>query len=90
MSYHNGSVWPHRRRLCAAGFARYGFHAEARRVRQTRSSSSPPANPTGGSPDCVAGYERDELAPVPYPVACPARAWAAAALVHVLRYARGD
>ena len=32
MSYHNGSVWPHDNALIAAGFARYGFRAEAARI----------------------------------------------------------
>ena len=89
VSYHNGSVWPHDTALCAAGFARYGFHAEARRVRDALFELAA-GEPDRRLPELVAGYERDELAPVPYPVACRPQAWDAAALVHVLRYADGD
>jgi glycogen debranching enzyme len=85
VSYHNGSVWPHDTAICAAGFARYGFHAEARRVRDALFDLAA-GEPDRRLPELVAGYERDELPPVPYPVACRPQAWDAAALVHVLRF----
>jgi glycogen debranching enzyme len=85
VSYHNGSVWPHDTALCAAGFARYGFHAEARRVRDALFDLAA-GEPDRRLPELVAGYARDALPPVPYPVACRPQAWDAAALVHVLAY----
>lgn len=33
-SYHNGSVWPHDTFILSEGLERYGYHAEAQRVRQ--------------------------------------------------------
>ena len=89
VSYHNGSVWPHDTALCAAGFARYGFHAEARQVRDALYDLAA-GEPDRRLPELVAGYGRDELPPVPYPVACRPQAWDAAALVHVLRFAESD
>jgi glycogen debranching enzyme len=50
VSYHNGSVWPHDTALFAAGLARYGFAAEARRWCATPSTTSPPRSPTCGCP----------------------------------------
>ena len=85
LSYHNGSVWPHDTALCAAGFARYGFHAEARRVRDALYELAA-REPDRRLPELVAGYDRDGLPAVPYPAACRPQAWSAAALVHVLAY----
>lgn len=85
VSYHNGSVWPHDTALIAAGFARYGFHAEARRVRDALYALAA-AQPDLRLPELIAGYPRDERPPVPYPVACRPQAWDAAALVHVLAF----
>ncbi|MFN2322153.1 MAG: glycogen debranching N-terminal domain-containing protein [Trueperaceae bacterium] len=89
VSYHNGSVWPHDTALCAAGFARYGFDAEARRVRAALYDLAA-GEPDHRLPELVAGYPRDEGPPVPYPAACRPQAWAAAALVSVLRSAETD
>ncbi len=83
VSYHNGSVWPHDTALSAAGFARYGFLDEARRIRDALYDLAA-AQPDGRLPELVGGYPRDERPPVPYPVACRPQAWDAAALVHVL------
>jgi len=83
VSYHNGSVWPHDTALFAAGLARYGFHGEARRVRDAVYQLAA-AQPDRRLPELVAGYPRDDLPPVPYPVACRPQAWDAAALVFLL------
>ena len=83
VSYHNGSVWPHDTALFAAGLARYGFHAEARLVRDAIYALAA-AQPDLRLPELVAGYERDERPPVPYPVACRPQAWDAATLVFLL------
>jgi glycogen debranching enzyme len=83
VSYHNGSVWPHDTALIAAGMARYGFMAEARRLRDALVDLAE-AQVDARLPELVAGYERDERAPVPYPVACRPQAWDAAALVFLL------
>jgi glycogen debranching enzyme len=80
VSYHNGSVWPHDTALIAAGMARYGFVAEARRLRDALLDLAE-AQVDERLPELVAGYERDDRAPVPYPVACRPQAWDAAALV---------
>lgn len=85
VSYHNGSVWPHDTALIAAGLARYGFHGEARRVRDALYDLAA-AQPDLRLPELVGGYARDERPPVPYPVACRPQAWDAAALVHVLAF----
>ncbi|MDF1522156.1 MAG: glycogen debranching N-terminal domain-containing protein [Trueperaceae bacterium] len=89
VSYHNGSVWPHDTALAAAGFARYGFHTEARRVRDALFALAA-SQEDRRLPELVAGYERDDGPPVPYPVACRPQAWDAAALVHVLAFDGGD
>ena len=83
VSYHNGSVWPHDTALFAAGLAAYGFHAEARTVRDALYALAA-AQSDLRLPELVAGYARDERPPVPYPVACRPQAWDAAALVFLL------
>ncbi len=83
VSYHNGSVWPHDTALFAAGLAAYGFHAEARTVRDALYALAA-AQPDLRLPELVGGYVRDERPPVPYPVACRPQAWDAAALVFLL------
>ena len=83
VSYHNGSVWPHDTALFAAGLAAYGYQAEAGMVRDTLYALAA-EQPDLRLPELVAGYERDERPPVPYPVACRPQAWDAAALVFLL------
>jgi hypothetical protein len=83
VSYHNGSMWPHDTALIAAGMARYGFLTEARRLRAALVDLAE-AQLDARLPELVAGYPRDERAPVPYPVACRPQAWDAAALVFLL------
>ena len=83
VSYHNGSVWPHDTALFAAGLDAYGYRSEARLVRDAVYALAA-AQRDLRLPELVAGYERDERPPVPYPVACRPQAWDAAALVFLL------
>ncbi len=85
VSYHNGSVWPHDSALIAAGMARYGYKAAAKRVARALLDLAA-AQSDLRLPELVAGYPRDERPPVPYPVACRPQAWDAAAVIHLLRY----
>ncbi len=82
LSYHNGSVWPHDTALIAAGLKRYGFDAEAGRLRDALfdlAASQPDLRP----PELVAGYQRSDAPPIPYPAACRPQAWSSAALVYL-------
>ncbi|MFP4644050.1 MAG: glycogen debranching N-terminal domain-containing protein [Spirochaetales bacterium] len=81
LSYHNGSVWPHDTAIAALGLAGYGFHSEARLVRNALYDLAAHQRDLR-LPELVAGYDRSEdCGPVPYPVACRPQAWDAAALV---------
>ncbi|ADI15974.1 glycogen debranching N-terminal domain-containing protein [Truepera radiovictrix] len=84
VSYHNGSVWPHDTALVAGGLARYGFAAEAARVREALFDLAH-SQADRRLPELIAGYEREDAPPVPYPVACRPQAWDAAALLYLLR-----
>lgn len=77
LSYHNGSVWPHDNAVCAMGFARYGFHAEAAKIAHAILEAG---NCFAGAqmPELFAGYARGpEDFPVQYPGANVPQAWAA-------------
>ncbi|MBA2665757.1 MAG: amylo-alpha-1,6-glucosidase [Trueperaceae bacterium] len=87
VSYHNGSVWPHDTALIAGGFERYGFTSEAASLGDALFDLAR-AQPDGRLPELVAGYTRDDRAPVPYPVACRPQAWDAAALLYLLTLRR--
>lgn len=84
---HNGSVWPHDTALIAAGLRRYGFVEQASTLRDALfdlAASQPDLRP----PELVAGYERTDSPPVPYPVACRPQAWSSAALAYLSDWAR--
>ncbi|MCO5173312.1 MAG: amylo-alpha-1,6-glucosidase [Trueperaceae bacterium] len=86
LSYHNGSVWPHDTALIAAGLRRYGFTEQASTLRDALfdlAASQPDLRP----PELVAGYERTDSPPVPYPVACRPQAWSSAALAYLADWA---
>lgn len=86
LSYHNGSVWPHDTALIAAGLRRYGFTQHASTLRDALfdlAASQPDLRP----PELVAGYERSDSPPVPYPAACRPQAWSSAALVYLSDWA---
>ncbi len=80
VSYHNGSVWPHDTAIIALGLIRYGYYAEAARIR-TALFDLAAGETDARLPELVAGYPRGDGPPVPYPVACRPQAWDAAALI---------
>ena len=83
VSYHNGSVWPHDTALIAGGLARYGFKDEAARI-QGALFDLAASQADKRLPELIAGYERGDALPIPYPVACRPQAWDAAALLYLL------
>ena len=80
VSYHNGSVWPHDTALIALGMARYGFRVEAQKIAHAIFALAK-SQADKRLPELVAGYERMDSPPVPYPTACRPQAWDAAALI---------
>jgi glycogen debranching enzyme len=77
IGYHTGSVWPHDVSLIAAGFKRYGYHAEANRL-CGRVFQASQHFADFRLPELFCGFDRDASpVPVPYPVACSPQAWAA-------------
>ncbi len=84
VSYHNGSVWPHDTALIAGGLSRYGFSEEVAKIREATFDLAA-SQIDKRLPELVAGYERTDAPPVPYPVACRPQAWDAAALLYLLK-----
>jgi glycogen debranching enzyme len=85
MSYHNGSVWPHDNALIAAGFARYGYRAEAARIFEGLFAASIHID-LRRLPELFCGFPRQICyGPTFYPVACSPQAWAAAAPFSLLQ-----
>lgn len=85
LSYHNGSVWPHDTAIFAAGLRRYGDSAGFAKVREGLVAL---ANLSADLrlPELVGGYARGgDVPPLPYVESCRPQAWAAAALIFVLR-----
>jgi len=80
IGYHLGTVWPHDNAFVAAGFKRYGFDAEDRRITDGIASAAMEFE-HDRLPELFTGFSRQRYgAPVPYPVACHPQAWAAGAL----------
>ncbi|MBB4150716.1 amylo-alpha-1,6-glucosidase [Sphingobium scionense] len=89
MSYHNGSVWPHDNALIAAGFARYGFRAEAALIFEGLMAASTYVD-LRRLPELFCGFpRRPAQGPTLYPVACVPQAWAAAAPLFLLQSCLG-
>jgi len=89
ISYHNGSVWPHDNALIAAGFAAYGFHADANRVFEGVFSASTYID-LRRLPELICGFPRQRAqGPTFYPVACMPQAWAAVAPLYMLQSCLG-
>jgi glycogen debranching enzyme len=85
MSYHNGSIWPHDNALAAAGFARYGFNAEAARIFGAMFHLSDVVE-LHRLPELICGFHRrNGQRPTLYPVACAPQAWAAGAVYLLLQ-----
>lgn len=84
VSYHNGSVWPHDNALIAAGLEKYGYHKEARSIRDAILDLAV-SQGNKGVPELISGYSRVSGAPpVTYPVACRPQAWGAACIPYLL------
>jgi glycogen debranching enzyme len=89
MSYHNGSVWPHDNALIAAGFARYGFRAEAARIFHGLFAASTYID-LRRLPELFCGFVRRQgQGPTFYPVACSPQAWAAATPLSLIQSCLG-
>lgn len=89
MSYHNGSVWPHDNALIAAGFARYGFRAEAATIFEGLTAASTYVD-LRRLPELFCGFpRRPAQGPTFYPVACIPQAWSAAAPLFLLQSCLG-
>ena len=89
MSYHNGSVWPHDNSLIAAGFARYGFRAEAARIFEGLFAAASYID-LRRLPELFCGFvRRSGQGPTFYPVACSPQAWAAATPLSLLESCLG-
>ncbi len=85
MSYHNGSVWPHDSAIVAAGFARYGFKAEAAQLTAGLMEACEQMD-LARLPELFCGFPREPgAAPTLYPVACSPQAWASAAIYSLLQ-----
>ena len=88
LSYHNGSVWPHDSALCAAGAARYGDDALAKRI--TDGLFEAGVRCGGRLPELFAGLSDEDVpTPVAYPSSCSPQAWASASVLLLLRSLTG-
>jgi glycogen debranching enzyme len=84
IGYHVGTIWPHDNGICAAGFARYGLHDEARLLAGVMLEATTHFR-DARLPELFCGFERQTSPlPVPYPVACSPQAWAAGSLFHLV------
>jgi len=89
MGYHLGTVWPHDNSLIAAGFRRYGFDEEARRVFVGLLDAAIEFE-DHRLPELFTGFARSEYGvPVRYPVACHPQAWAAGSVPYLVETSLG-
>jgi glycogen debranching enzyme len=84
LSYHNGSVWPHDCSLILAGLARYGSSEEAASL-AAGMLSAVSHFPDRRLPELFAGYSSDYGVPVDYPTSNRPQAWAAGAIILLVR-----
>jgi glycogen debranching enzyme len=88
-SYHNGSIWPHDNAIIAAGMARYGFSAAARRILTAMADLSDAVD-LHRLPELICGFpRRGREFPTLYPVACAPQAWASGAVFLLLAASLG-
>jgi glycogen debranching enzyme len=84
VSYHNGSIWPHDTAIIAEGFEYFGFHAEARLLREGLLRAyryfQTPIELFGYSAGKYREYETSSGGK-----ACRVQAWSAASLLSTLR-----
>jgi glycogen debranching enzyme len=84
-SYHRGSVWPHDNGIIAAGFRRYGFAEQAGRLARDIWEATAYFD-SYRLPELYAGLPRATSSfPVQYLGANIPQAWAAGAIVHLIR-----
>jgi len=89
MGYHLGTVWPHDNSMIAAGFRRYGFDEEARRIFVGLLDAAIEFE-DHRLPELFTGFARSEYGvPVRYPVACHPQAWAAASVPYLVQISLG-
>jgi glycogen debranching enzyme len=85
IGYHTGSVWPHDTAIAAAGLRRYGFD-DAADVLSSGMLAAAQHFPAFRLPELFCGFDRASTgAPIPYPVACSPQAWAAGAVLMLIR-----
>ncbi|MBA3906896.1 MAG: amylo-alpha-1,6-glucosidase, partial [Pseudonocardiales bacterium] len=88
LSYHCGAVWPHDTAVVARGLARAGEADAAAELAVQLLAAADGFDRR--LPELFAGFGVDEVAaPVPYPASCRPQAWAAAAVVELLRVVLG-
>jgi glycogen debranching enzyme len=84
LSYHNGSVWPHDCSLILAGLAQYGLTNQAASLADGMLSAVSHF-PDRRLPELFAGYSSDYGVPVDYPTSNRPQAWAAGAIILLVR-----
>jgi glycogen debranching enzyme len=88
-SYHTGTVWPHDNAIVAAGFHRYGFHAEAARIARATFDAAERFQ-ANRLPELFAGLVREESTfPVQYLGANVPQAWAAGCVIQLVSMLAG-
>jgi glycogen debranching enzyme len=89
MGYHTGGVWPHDNAVIAEGLARYGFCDEATSLLETQFEAALHFD-LQRMPELFCGFERRPgEPPVAYPPACAPQAWAAGAVLLLLKASLG-
>ena len=85
IGYHTGSVWPHDTAIAAAGLRRYGFDTAADTLAGGLLAAAQHF-PGSRLPELFCGFDRASTgAPIAYPVACSPQAWAAGAILMLMR-----
>jgi glycogen debranching enzyme len=88
-SYQRGSVWPHDTMIAAAGLRRYGLDEQAWRMMDGLLAAVMCFEDIQ-MPELFSGLTKEELAvPVPYRMANVPQAWAAGAVVQMVRILLG-
>ena len=89
MGYHTGGVWPHDNSLIAEGLAAYGLFREASALFEAQFAASLHFD-LQRLPELFCGFERQHgETPAPYPLACAPQAWAAGAVLLLLKASVG-
>ena len=85
IGYHTGSVWPHDTAIAAAGLRRYGFD-DAADALSSGLLAAAQQFPAFRLPELFCGFDRAATGfPIAYPVACSPQAWAAGAVMMLIR-----